>query len=135
MTLWALAIICIAWGITVLYIADHNMSRAIESWSFFPQPESHLIAYFIPLTGYWALYYLNMAAMQGPLTLGLHCSELVVNVIRDEKLWRKATTEKGATISLHPLAAVFGSTPNVFLLVLKPLLRKSHHVWLPLSFV
>ncbi|KAI9575023.1 hypothetical protein HD554DRAFT_2234553 [Boletus coccyginus] len=123
MTLLVLALICIAWGIIALYISDHNILGSIKSWSFFPRPESHVIVYFIPLTWYWALYYFNMAAIQGPLTLGLHCSELVVNVIRDEKMWRKATTEKGATVSLQPLAAVFGSTPNVCLLVLKPLLH------------
>jgi hypothetical protein len=134
-TLWVLVVACIAWGFIIVYLSDHSMSHAVKSWSFFPQPQSHVIAYSIPLTGgvywYWVLYYINMAAIQGPLTLALHCSELVVNVVRDEKVWRKATTEKGSTISSHPLAFVFGSTLNLSLLLSKPLLRKSHRIWLP----
>ena len=139
MTLWVLVVVCIAWGFIIVYLSDHSMYHAMESWSFFPRPQSHVIAYSIPLTGgvywYWVLYYVNMAAIQGPLTLALHCSELVVNVVRDEKVWRKAVTARGSTISSHPLAFVFGSTLNLCLLVLKPLLRKSHCIWLPFSFV
>ena len=131
-TLWVLVVICIVWGVIIVHLSDRSMSHALRSWSFFPQVQSHVIAYSIPLTGgvywYWVLYYVNMAAIQGPLTLALHCSELVVNVIRDERVWRKATTKKGTTISSHPLALVFGSPLNVGLLVSKPLLRKSHCV-------
>lgn len=127
-TLWALVAVCIIWGMVIVYLSDRSMTDALKSWSFFPQAESHFIAYSIPLKEgvywYWVLYYVNMAAIQGPLTLALHCSELVVNVVRDERVWRKATTTNGSTISLQPLAAVFGSPLNVGLLVSKPLLRK-----------
>lgn len=132
MTLWGLVVICIVWGIIIMHLSDRSMSDAVRSWSFLPRPQSHFIAYSIPLAGgvywYWALYYINIAGIQGPLTLALHCSELVVNVIRDERVWRKATTETGTTISPHPLASVFGSPLNIVLLMLKPLLRKSHDV-------
>lgn len=127
-TLWLLVAVCIVWGLIITYLSDHSMSHAVRTWSFFPQAQSHFIAYSIPLSGgvywYWVLYYVNMAAIQGPLTSALHCSELVVNVIRDERVWRKATKEKGMTISSHPLALVFGSPLNVALLLSKPLLRK-----------
>ncbi|KAF9246883.1 hypothetical protein BU15DRAFT_69741 [Melanogaster broomeanus] len=64
-----------------------------------------------------------MAAIQGPLTLSLHCSELVANVIRDERIWRKATT-KGARqcrriLWLLPLEVLSIS----LLLAAKPLLH------------
>ncbi|KAH0839601.1 hypothetical protein J3R83DRAFT_517 [Lanmaoa asiatica] len=127
LTLWVLVVICIVWGIIIVHLSDRSMSDAFKSWSFFPRLQTHVIVYSIPITGgvywYWALHYVNMAVIQGPLTLALHCSELVVNVIRDERLWRKATTKKGTTISSHPLAAVFGSTLNMALLVSKPLLH------------
>ncbi|KAF8138117.1 hypothetical protein EV363DRAFT_1393583 [Boletus edulis] len=126
-TLWTLVILCIVWGIIIVHLSDHSLADAMKSWTFFPQPQSHVIAYSIPIAGgvywYWVLYYINMAAIQGPLTLGLHCSELVVNVIRDEKVWRNMTTAEGTSVSSHPLALVFGSTLNVGLLVLKPLLH------------
>ncbi|KAH7888081.1 hypothetical protein F5I97DRAFT_949416 [Phlebopus sp. FC_14] len=126
--LWVLVISCAAWGIIVVDISDRNMARAFRSWSFFPRAGSHVIAYSIPLPGgvywfYWVLYYVNMALIQGPLTLALHCSELVANVIRDERQWRAASTSAGATVSTHPLAPVFGSPLNVALLVAKPLLH------------
>lgn len=136
-TLWGLVIICIVWGFMIVLLSDHSISHAMRSWSFFPRPQSHFIAYSIPLTvgvyWYWVLYYANMVAIQGPLTLALHCSELVVNVIRDERVWRKATTEEGSTISSHPLAAVFGGPLNISLLLSKPLLRESQQVGLPFS--
>ncbi|KAL4067253.1 hypothetical protein V8B97DRAFT_943195 [Scleroderma yunnanense] len=38
--------------------------------------------------------------------------ELVVNVIRDEKVWRWATKKKGAKVPTNPLISVFGSRLN-----------------------
>ncbi|KAF9224343.1 hypothetical protein BS17DRAFT_779658 [Gyrodon lividus] len=126
-TLWVLVASCVVWGIIVTVLSDRNMANAFRWWSFFPRPQSHVIAYSIPLPGgvywYWVLYYANMAGVQGPLTLALHCSELVANVIRDERVWRKATTAEGATTSTNPLAPVFGSPLNIALLVAKPLLH------------
>lgn len=128
MRLWLLVVICVIWGLIVVYISDHDVSHAVRTWTFFPQAQSRFVTYTIPLKGgvcwYWFLYYANMAVIQGPLTMVLHCSELIVNVVRDERLWRRATTTKGMTISSHPLALVFGSPLNFALLFLKPILRK-----------
>ncbi|KIJ70408.1 hypothetical protein HYDPIDRAFT_23519 [Hydnomerulius pinastri MD-312] len=128
LTLWALVVSCGVWGIIMMTLSDRDMARAFQSWSFFPHPQSHVIAYSIPLPGgvywfYWVLYYVNMAIIQGPLTLALHCSELVANVIRDERVWRKASSPGGATVSTNPLAPVFGSPLNISLLLAKPLLH------------
>ncbi|KIJ19856.1 hypothetical protein PAXINDRAFT_96176 [Paxillus involutus ATCC 200175] len=127
LTLWVLVACCLVWGIMVTILSDRDITNTFRSWSFFPRPQSHVVAYTIPLPGgvywWWVVYYANMAGVQGPLTLALHCSELVANVIRDEQVWREATTMKGAKISTHPLAPVFGSPLNVVLLLAKPLLH------------
>lgn len=126
--LWVLVVACLGWGLVVVHLTGGDMSRAISSWSFFPGSQSYVKAYNIPLyTGfawfYWVLYYLNTALVQGPLTLALHCSELVSNVIRDENVWRRATGKSGARLSTNPLVVVLGSPLNVALLCAKPLLH------------
>jgi hypothetical protein len=39
-----------------------------------------------------------VSAVQAILTLALHCAELIVNILRDETLWRRATTSYGLKI-------------------------------------
>ncbi|KAL4075680.1 hypothetical protein V8B97DRAFT_2032240 [Scleroderma yunnanense] len=124
-TLWTLVIACLLWGLIVALVSAGSIRDALNSWSFLPNPQSYVKAYTIPLPGrvawfYWVVYYLNMGVIQGPMTLALHCTELVANVIRDEKAWRCATTRKGAKVAMHPLAPVFGSWLNVVLLCAKP---------------
>lgn len=127
LTLWLLVFFCVVWGVIIVCLANRMWPTA-GRWTFLPQAQSDPVTYPVAvLEGIyylWPIYYLNMAAIQGPLTLALHCSELIVNLVRDERTWRKATTEKGMTISSHPLGFVFGSPLNVALLVSKPLLRK-----------
>ena len=128
-TLWALVVACLAWGLIVSLVSAGSIPEALNSWSFFPKAESYVKAYTIPLPGrvawfYWVVYYLNMGVIQGPMTLALHCTELVANVIRDEKVWRCATKKKGAKVATHPLAPVFGSWLNVVLLCAKPVFRE-----------
>jgi hypothetical protein len=58
------------------------------------------------------------------LTLGLHCAEILVNVFRDEELWRRATTATGTKSSYGPLSSIkaaASSWPSILLFVLKPL--------------
>ncbi|KAI6105403.1 hypothetical protein F5141DRAFT_1006815, partial [Pisolithus sp. B1] len=126
--LWVLVFACFGWGLVVIHLTGGNMSHAISSWSFFPDSQSYVKAYNIPLHSglawfYWVLYYLNTALVQGPLTLALHFSELITNVIRDENAWRRATGKSGARISTNPLVVVLGSPLNVALLCAKPLLH------------
>ncbi|KAG6333761.1 hypothetical protein ID866_5323 [Astraeus odoratus] len=127
-TLWVLVVACVVWGLVVARISAGNIGNAFSSWSFFSDQQSYVTPYTIHLASggaeiSWAAYYVSMALVQGPMTLGLHCSELVVNVVRDEKVWRCATRKKGAKVSTYPLAPVFGSWLNILLLVAKPVLH------------
>lgn len=74
----------------------------------------------------WPVMLFIFALIQSGLTLGLHCCEAIINATRDEEIWRKATSSKGAALSAeNPLRAAIGSWRNVFLLIAKPFLRRS----------
>ncbi|KAG2355566.1 hypothetical protein BDR07DRAFT_1425709 [Suillus spraguei] len=64
-----------------------------------------------------------MAVIQGPLTLGLHCSELIANVIRDERQWRFATGRKGLRTATNPVKTIFTHPICLVLFVTKPFLH------------
>ena len=128
-TLWALVVACLFWGLIVALVSAGSIRDALNSWSFFPKAESYVKAYTIPFHGrvalfYWVVCYMNMGIIQGPMTLALHCTELVANVIRDEKVWRCATKKKGAKVATHPLVSIFGSWLNIVLLCAKPVFRE-----------
>ncbi|KAH7922740.1 hypothetical protein BV22DRAFT_637019 [Leucogyrophana mollusca] len=129
--LWILIVACVIWGAIVVglwkkYDGGTQMP-ALGRWSFFPDDRSNALAYGIPLDGSswygWIVCFANMAVVQGPLTLALHCSEVVVNVVRDEMTWREATSAGGAKMMRNPLKSVLGSWLNVVLLIAKPVLH------------
>jgi hypothetical protein len=73
---------------------------------------------------------LVVCAIQGPITLLLHCIELPVNLSRDEATWRAAGTGTGwlqhgpgARITSNSFVAAALSWQNVVLFVLKALLH------------
>ena len=127
-TIWVLVFACIAWAFVVTHISAGNVRNVFTSWSFFSGQQSYVAAYPISLLGKtawvdWVVCFLSTMAVQGWVTLTLHCSELVANVIRDEKVWRCATEMKGAKVLTHPLAPVLGSWLSLTLLCAKALLR------------
>ena len=133
--LWFLVAACFTWGFYMAHISAGNIFKVFTSWTFFSGAQSYVVTYPIPLHGkmawfYWIIFYLCIIAIQAWMTFALHCSELVANVIRDEKVWRCATTAKGAKVSTNPLAAVYGSWLNIMLLFAKPMFRE----YLPFSF-
>jgi hypothetical protein len=67
--------------------------------------------------------YINLAIIQGPLTLCLHCSELIANVIRDERHWRCGTRQKGITPAMNTLKSVIANPLCLALFVAKPVLH------------
>jgi hypothetical protein len=62
-------------------------------------------------------------ALQACITLTLHCAELIVNVSRDESVWRKAyiaTGSSGAKLDTSPVVAAVSSLSWDVLFVIKP---------------
>jgi hypothetical protein len=136
MSLWGLVVGCAVWAALVIltwnsaYRNSAPSTRPWESWSFFPISTSMLIGWSFPLSGgvtvqWWTLSIAIVALIQGPLTLGLHCSELIASVIRDERYWRRATRRKGLRMRTTRLDSVFTHPLSLTLFVAKPILRES----------
>ncbi|KAG1879109.1 hypothetical protein F4604DRAFT_1651931 [Suillus subluteus] len=133
-SLWVIVAACAGWAALVMYIWDKNDSTHIfssnaltlQTWSFLPNSAlSNSMAY--GMLGVnpeaWILLFVNMAVVQGPLTLGLHCSELIANVIRDERQWRCATGRNGLVTTTNPLKMIFSHPICLVLFVAKPFLH------------
>ncbi|KAK4166215.1 hypothetical protein QBC43DRAFT_21808 [Cladorrhinum sp. PSN259] len=58
-------------------------------------------------------------AFQSVVTLSLHCCELLVNLSRDEKIWRKLIGPRGTNGHYNSVWAAFTSWQTIFLFALK----------------
>ncbi|KAG1822942.1 uncharacterized protein BJ212DRAFT_1264057 [Suillus subaureus] len=97
------------WGLVAAYAGWATL--AIDHFS-------NAVIYGMPLSGngpWWILCLANVAGFQGPLTFGLHCSELIVDVIRDERHWRCASGTKGLKVSDEPVEFIALSFWSMFL--------------------
>lgn len=133
--IWSTVLVCTIWGGVTIAIStkrDSNLPMEIHLiWTFLPNYDLRTSTYLV-INGIadvnrvvnWFLRFIIMVVIQGSLTMGLHCSELIVDIIRDEMAWRRATEKTGAMLSNNPLSAVCKSWPNLGLLVAKPVLRK-----------
>ncbi|KAG1780431.1 hypothetical protein EV702DRAFT_1194570 [Suillus placidus] len=143
-SLWGIVVACAGWAVLVMYIQDKYFGPSsippnalnTQTWSFIPNLQNgqvSFIEYGMPSVGiqWWILLLVNMAVVQGPLTLGLHCSELIANVIRDERQWRRATGRKGLRIATNPVKTIFTHPICLVLFVAKPFL----HWMFGLSFI
>ncbi|KIK42765.1 hypothetical protein CY34DRAFT_755321 [Suillus luteus UH-Slu-Lm8-n1] len=142
-SLWGIVVACAGWAALVMYLWHKYAGTDIASyyalttqtWSFIPNLYGSFngIQYVMPGTSiqWWILVFVNMVVVQGPLTLGLHCSELITNVIRDERQWRCATRKKGLTTATNPLTPIFTHPICLVLFVAKPFL----HWMFGLSFI
>ena len=133
MALWGLVVACVVWAALVILIWNHTF-RTFESswdlWSFFPTSTSRAIWLDASFSSgvtvqWWTLCIAIVAFVQGPLTLVLHCSELIANVIRDERYWRRATRRKGLRMKTARLNEFFTDPFSLVLFVAKPALRES----------
>ncbi|KAG1859011.1 hypothetical protein DFJ58DRAFT_726471 [Suillus subalutaceus] len=117
-SLWVIVAACAGWAALVTYIShrdSHFTSMTPNTWSFLPNGQSSSIWYSMPGVNLelWILLFVNMAVVQGPLTLGLHCSELIANVIRDERQWRCATGRKGLRTAMNPVKTINSHSPDL----------------------
>jgi hypothetical protein len=121
--LWAVVVSYATWAGMVTYSLIHYPSPYV--WSFLPQEMALTYGYSAVNIRGWIVLFLNIAAIQGPLTIGLHCSELITNVIRDEGQWRCATEKKGLKTTTNPLMSVLTHLICLILFAMKPFLRES----------
>ncbi|KAG1858259.1 hypothetical protein C8R48DRAFT_267259 [Suillus tomentosus] len=132
--LWVIVAACTGWAALVMYIwgrlyandsYSDNPPLTLHTWSFFQHSDGNYIAYGVPNGGieWWIVLFVNIGGVQGPLTLGLHCSELIVNVIRDERQWRCATRSQGLRVATNPLKPIFTHPLCLILFIAKPFLH------------
>lgn len=125
-TLWMLVAVCGGWGGIIETV--NNGPPGIGSWSLLPNEQSKSCT-IVPLegstipNGSWLLCFGTLVVIQGALTMALHCCELIVNILRDENTWRKATTKEG-TRPMSALRSFFSFWPGLLLQAAKSGLRK-----------
>ncbi|OAX33006.1 hypothetical protein K503DRAFT_804736 [Rhizopogon vinicolor AM-OR11-026] len=114
--LWGLVVTCVGWPGAVAYFGpkysglfSNTVTLSETPWTFLPIEAGivNSFVYFYPQTGNftvlgWFQFCIILMVVQGLLTLGLHCSELVANVFRDERYWRCATGRKGLRMARSP---------------------------------
>jgi hypothetical protein len=134
LSLWGLVVAYAGWAMLAAIIWNiffHNSGPTPKgSWSFLPNQGSQSVGSGLPVNQsvdvqWWTLIFVAVALVQGPLTLVLHCSELIVNVIRDERRWRGATGRRGLEMTTNPLKSFFTDPLNLVLFAAKPMLRES----------
>ncbi|KAG1794055.1 hypothetical protein EV424DRAFT_1548107 [Suillus variegatus] len=121
--LWVIVVACAGWVAFIVY--DWHSHLTLKTWSFFYNSNSYPMSYdiFGGSLKAWIVLFVNIAVLQGPLTLGLHCSELIVNVIRDERQWRCATRSQGLRVATNPLKPIFTHPLCLILFITKPFLH------------
>ncbi|KAJ8596016.1 hypothetical protein M405DRAFT_257269 [Rhizopogon salebrosus TDB-379] len=126
--LWGLVVACAGWAVLAtiiwnIFYRESGYSVPKGSWSFFPNQASQVLFDGGADVQWWILTFVTVGLVQGPLTLGLHCSELIVNVIRDERRWRRATWRRGLEMTTNPLKSFFTDPLNLVLFAAKPILH------------
>jgi hypothetical protein len=132
--LWCLVLGYAMWGgmVVIVWLSSpySPYSPGLDSWSIFPNERSNIVGYVFAVDPdhglppcYWAIGFTLFILTQGAMTMGLHCSEAIMNTVRDEATWRRATSKMGTMPSGNPVLAVLWSWPSVGLLAAKPILR------------
>jgi hypothetical protein len=128
--LWCLVLGSAVWCGIVRILWVKWYFPTFNSWSIYPNDHTDAIKrtnVIDPNHGYsgasWLLMFVIFIVIQGGMTLGLHCSEVIANVARDEVIWRRAISETG-TKPTNPILTVFMNWPSMGLLIAKPVLRE-----------
>lgn len=132
--LWGLAVAAIVWPIIIAVVVAEFWEYAVWSWT--PDNRNAVILAMSPAenSGESRGPYFSFAAelvlgllfvtvIQAIQTTGLHCTELLVNLSRDESAWRQATGKHGATYHSAPFYAAATSWENLTLFMAKAVLH------------
>ncbi|RDA82526.1 hypothetical protein CP532_6500 [Ophiocordyceps camponoti-leonardi (nom. inval.)] len=143
--IWLLAFLATAWLISIILLIRKSAPRCWRlalAWNIETMCYENIIGWFLDTPIYNSemtrlrytygqqtiLCLLFVCAIQGLQTIGLHCVELLVNLSRDEAVWRRAYSETtkeapGLQLTQSPLVAALSSWENVTLLLAKAVLH------------
>lgn len=141
--MWVPVVYAVMWGGVIKGIlgggtvdGDDGLVRG-NNWSFFPNvdtisgdwetrtPSASIgwisnTAQTFDFVGFLCAFII-IAVIQAIITLSLHCAELLVNTIRDERSWRDAS--KRGHRCLNALSSMLSSFPALVLFTLKPVIH------------
>jgi hypothetical protein len=134
---WVLGLVGILW-LPLTWLVKHHGPIQDHTWfddDAFRQLVfgKEALTWPLPLQTFLAL--ILFCGIQGLQTVGLHCAELIINMSRDEALWRRATlfpsgssskflwTSQGASFVSDPFISALLSWQNVILFLLKAFLH------------
>jgi hypothetical protein len=137
---WSLGLIAVLWLPVTWLISRRNpkFSNGIDFWDDRALDDLafniHNEILSMPLRFQILFSILLYCGIQGIQTLGLHCAELIINMSRDEAMWRKAAIfpssrprglkwTAGAAFATDPLTSAFLSWQNIILVSSKAFLH------------
>jgi len=123
------------WNLVYVYQGDgrggiRNESR--NDVALFMTPSYNNAGPYYPLLTQYILAILFICGIQGVQTIGTHCVELLVNMSRDEDIWRRANTytaasqrafNSGAQVTSNPFFSALTSWQNVIYFIMKAVLH------------
>ncbi|KAF7974732.1 hypothetical protein HWV62_11407 [Athelia sp. TMB] len=131
---WMFAPAYIIGGAVIVQLTRSSLYKGL-SWGFLPGANTYTYVWYPTTSGTTSaigiiLAFIIVIAAQSPLTMGLHGCEIITNIVRDEKAWRRASgtgapmsSGIGTTIEdllSHPGAGFAAWWPTVALLIVKP---------------
>lgn len=133
--IWALCAVSFGWSGIIIYIptlmfnhnpfrfqwnADTTDTERSVIFGMDPQTNDPQIQIAFPAVAQFFLGILFLCFVQGLQTMGLHCMELLVNMRRDEHVWRQTGREQGASVfAPDPLIEALSSWRTVLLTIIK----------------
>jgi hypothetical protein len=133
--MWIPVVLAAIWGGIIMLVVQGDVEGRVDggNWSLFPtvdptvydsETQTPYVSIFwsqgaqtFDFGGFcWAIVLIGM--IQAIMTVSLHCAELMVNTIRDERSWRDASKEGHR--SLNILSSMLSSFPALILFILKP---------------
>lgn len=144
--MWVTVVLALVWC-GFMYYATTDSAQEFppgRNWSFFPNigasdldDQTRYLATnwnpgnYFNLDGF-CLAFTVIGIIQAVMTLSLHCAELLVNRIRDERSWREASKEGHR--SLNALRSMLSSSPALVLFIFKSVIHWLYSLAISVDF-
>ncbi|KZP05301.1 hypothetical protein FIBSPDRAFT_1054165 [Athelia psychrophila] len=118
-------------GAAIVQLTNPTLYKNL-SWSFLPNGATFTHTFNLGTSIIGVIFtFIVVIVAQSPLTMGLHGCEIITNIVRDEKAWRRASGASGAPMSngvyttmkdlkKNPGAGFAAWWPTICLLAVKP---------------
>jgi hypothetical protein len=114
--IWVLALCSLIWVFVALLVSDRDSGMGVLPFYGSTRPILEVSLSAILIT----------VCFQSWLTMGLHGTEIIVNLSRDEEVWRRATTDQGTKTSYGRIGSIQAAAKSwkvVILFILKAVMH------------